>query len=336
MDKTIKRTLVWTGSGLLLLLILIIINQLNQISIAASVIHPFFGRIVTVFLAILFGVLFLVPAIGFMNLRRPLELPDENDEEAYNSYLLTLKKRFSKNKYLLSAEYVFDENKELKSQIDGALDILNKETIKVINEASSAVFLTTAISQSGVLDGLFVLSNLSRMVWKISHIYNQRPNTKEILYLYANIAATVLMAREIEDLALLDEQLEPVISSLIGGTLSTFVPGATAVANLIVNSVIEGSANAFLTLRVGAMARRYSAATTKVDKRVVRRLATFEACTLLGVVVQQNSVSVVKAFASASKKATLDRTVDKIKEGANKTGSFMKDIFTKNSKKNDE
>jgi hypothetical protein len=329
MDKTIKRTLAWTGIAFLLLLALIVINQLTQISMTANTINPTFGKIVTIALTIIFSVVFLVPIAGFLQLKKPLELPEAEDEKAYEAYLLILKKRFSKNKYLKEVGFEFDNDKELTIQIEEALSVLNKETVEIINEASSTVFITTAISQNGVLDGFFVLSNLSRMVWKISHIYNQRPNIREVFYLYANVAATVLMAREIEDLAILDEQLEPVINSLIGGTLSAFVPGATAITNLVVNSVLEGSANAFLTLRVGAMARKYSAATVKVDKRIIRRSATLEACGLLRVIVQQNSVSVVKAFASASKKATLDRTVDKIIEGANRTGSFVKDIFKK-------
>jgi len=226
-------------------------------------------------------------------------------------------------------DFEFQEELLILEQVEKAHEQLDLETVKVIKEASSTVFLTTAISQNGVLDAFFVLSSLSRMVWKISHTYNQRPTFKEILYLYANVAATVLMAREIEDIALMDEQLQPVVNSLIGGTLGNLVPGVTAITNLIVNSVIQGSANAFLTLRVGIIAKKYSASLTKVDKRLIRRSATLEACTLLGVIVQQNSVSIVKAFASASKKATIDKTVDRIRDSANKTGTFVKDIFHK-------
>jgi len=329
MEQGIKKTMIWIVVGAVLLLLLIIINQLLQIGAAASAIHPTLGIIVTACLAMVFLVAFLVPVIGFLKLRKPLELPDENDMEARSLYLQTLKARMVKNEQIVKSGYVFDESQDLPRQIEGALQILHQETHKVMNEASTQVFITTAVSQNGVLDGLFVMVSLSKMIWRISHIYNQRPNLKEMVYLYVNVAATVLMAREIEDLALLDEQLEPIINSLIGGTLSTLVPGATAVANIIVNSVIEGSANAFLTLRVGAMARRYSAATIKLDKRIVKRSSTLEACGLFGSIVQQNSMAVVKAFAMASKRATLDKTAGKISEGASKTTRFIKDIFKK-------
>jgi hypothetical protein len=329
MDKALKRTLAWTGIGLLILLLLIVVNQISQIFMAASTIHPAFGKLVTILLSMFFAVIFLVPLFGFLQLRKPLDLPDETNAEAYGKYLTALKKRLMRNNYIREANFTFDESLELLPQIESAHEILNLETFKIIKESSSTVFLTTAISQNGILDAFFVLTNLSRMVWQISHIYNQRPNTKEILYLYANVAATVLMAREIEDLALMDEQLQPVINSLIGGTLGTLVPGATAVTNLIVNSIIQGSANAFLTLRVGIIARKYSSSLTHTDKRLIKRSATLEACGMLGLIVQQNSVSIMKAFVTASRKATIDKTVDKIKDSANKTGIFMKDIFNK-------
>jgi hypothetical protein len=329
MDKTLKRTLVWTGIGLLLLLILIVVNQISQIFLAANAVHPAFGKVVAVSLSLLFAAVFAIPAIGFLSLRKPLLMPDERDEYQYQQYLEQLKKRLVKNPYLKAMDFEFQEELLILEQVEKAHEQLDLETVKVIKEASSTVFLTTAISQNGVLDAFFVLSSLSRMVWKISHTYNQRPTFKEILYLYANVAATVLMAREIEDIALMDEQLQPVVNSLIGGTLGNLVPGVTAITNLIVNSVIQGSANAFLTLRVGIIAKKYSASLTKVDKRLIRRSATLEACTLLGVIVQQNSVSIVKAFASASKKATIDKTVDRIRDSANKTGTFVKDIFHK-------
>ncbi|HAE43914.1 MAG TPA: hypothetical protein DCG34_13525, partial [Clostridiales bacterium] len=82
MDKTLKRTLAWTGIGLLILLLLIVVNQITQVSMAASTIHPAFGRLVTILLAMFFTVIFLVPLFGFLKLRKPLELPDETNTEA--------------------------------------------------------------------------------------------------------------------------------------------------------------------------------------------------------------------------------------------------------------
>lgn len=327
MEKTIKRTLFFGALGLWLLVLLIVINQISQLALVTSAIHPGFSRVVTLLLSLFFLMLFLWPVLGFWRLRKPLDLPEPGDEAGYQTYLNKLRARLIGNGALQDQEGLFQEDQPLEAQVEGALSILDQEANRIIFEGASTVFVTTAVSQNGMLDGVFVLTSLSKMVWKISRLYNQRPSLHETLSLYANVAATVLMARELEDLALLDEQLEPVIDALIGGTISTMIPGASVVANLLVDSVLEGSANAFLTLRVGAMTRQYCGATTKLERRKIKRLATIEACRLLGQVVQQNAVSIVKAFASASKKATVDRTFEKIKDGAHKTGDFVKDLF---------
>jgi len=329
MENKLKKILLWLGLGLVVLLGLVVVNQLVQIHGVVSAVHPTLGRVVTIILTVLFTVLFSLPVFGYLGLRKPLDLPEQETGPEYERYLKRLQIRLSKNKHLRETGFAFDKEKPLRPQIDEALQKLNEKAEKSIAQASSTVFLTTAISQNGALDGLFVLGTLSRLVWQISHIYNQRPKTKEIAVLYFNVIATVLLSREIEDLAFLDEQLEPVIDSLIGGSLSQLIPGTTAVTTLIVGSVIEGSANAFLTLRVGSMARRYSAAVIKADRRVLRRSATVDTCRLLGSVVRENSVAVVRAFASASKKATIDRTLGTIRGGAVKTGSYVKDMFTR-------
>ncbi len=330
MEKSVKKVILTISAGLLLLLALIIINQLYQIFMITSALNPILGKIVTTLLGVIFTVMLFLPIIGFARLQKPLEIPDESDQSAYLSYLMLLKKRLEKNKNLISSGYRFDDTKDLKNQIEEALELLDREALKAMNEASSTVFITTSVSQNGALDSFFVLFSISKLIWKISHIYNQKPNIKEIFYLYANVAVTVFMARELEDLDFLDDEIEPIIDSLIGGTLSAFVPGASAVASIVINSLIQGTANAFLALRVGAITKRYSRALTKADRRTIKRSATIESVSLLRKIVQQNSVSIVKAFAAASKKATIDRTIDKIKTGASKTGDFVKDIFSGN------
>ncbi len=327
MDKGLKRLLLWVGAGVLVLLLLAIVSQLARVHAALWGIHPLLARGVTGLLGVVSAGVLVVPVLGIIHLRKPLDVPDEKDVQAYEEFLRELYKRLSRNRHLQEQGFVFRQEEDLKEQIEAALELLNRRAEGIIHEAASTVFITTAVSQNGVLDGFFVLAGLSRLVWRISHLYDQKPRAADIVHLYANVAVTVLMAREIEDLALLDEQLEPVISSLMGGTLSTLVPGTTAVANLLINSVIEGSANAFLTLRVGAMARRYSAAVTKVDRRVLRRSATLEACSLLGRVVSQNASAIVRAFASASKKATVDWTVGTFRGGARRTRYIIKEIF---------
>lgn len=335
MKSGIKKTLRYSGIALCSLLGIMIFNQLIDLYTAFENINSTFALILTLVIGLFLMTIFLIPIIGFIKLNKPLDIPDRDDTERYSRYLLKVKKRLERNKHLILEKFVFDDLKSPADEIQRAYVILDQKAETVIKDAASTVFLTTAISQNGVLDGLFVMINLSRMVWQVSHIYNQRPAVNEIGYLYINVVATVLMAREIEDIVLLDEQLEPVISSLIGGTLTTLVPGMTAVANLIVNSVIEGSANAFLTLRVGMMARKYASTIISPDRRSIRRSSILEACGLLGSVVQNNSVSIAKSIMNASKRATIDKSADMLKSGAKRTTDVFKEFFNTKMKPSD-
>lgn len=329
MYKTLKKILLFTSFSFFSFIILIAINQLHQLYIITSNIHPSFAKILIAILSIIFLLIFLIPIIGFFSLKEPLKVPNKEDELAYRLYLEKVKKRLNKNKFLIRSQFFFDEKLSLEEQINKAIELLKNESDKIIKDSANTVFISTAISQNGILDAFFVLTNLSKMIWQISHIYNQRPHSKEIVILYVNIVATVLMARELEDLILLDEQLEPILSSLLGGALSSIVPGATAITNIIISSIIQGSANSFLTLRVGAMARRYSEPIGSKDKKIIKKSSTLEACSLLGDIIQSNSMTILKSFARASKKATVDKAIENIKMGANKTGVFVKDIFKK-------
>ena len=120
------------------------------------------------------------------------------------------------------------------------------------------VFVSTAVSQSGRLDTFLVLSLQTRMVWKIARLYNQRPSLREMVNLYANVAGTAFAAGEIQDVDL-SEQIEPVFSAVIG-SLGGAVPGFQLVASILANSVMSGAADAFLTLRVGMITKRYCGA----------------------------------------------------------------------------
>ena len=61
--------------------------------------------------------------------------------------------------------------------VDDALRLLDEDATRVVRQMASTVFLTTAVSQSGRLDVLLVLMAQSRMIWRIAHLYYQRPSS---------------------------------------------------------------------------------------------------------------------------------------------------------------
>jgi len=98
-------------------------------------------------------------------------------------------------------------------------------------------------------------------------------------------------------------RVEPLIASILGGGMATLVPGAVMATNLVVNSITEGSVNALLTLRVGCIAQRYLSSVTIPERKALRRSATIEACGLLGEVMKDNTVLILKAFAKGARNA---------------------------------
>jgi hypothetical protein len=293
MNKTVKKIGLFTSILILLLFILFVINQTAQVVQLAEKVTPSFGNLVFWALLIVYAVLILIPIFLFLRLPKSLIPPKTEDSAAFNTYLTVLKNRLAANPHLKGLEL------SSRKQVDEALAILAKKSDEIIQQTASTVFISTAISQSGRLDAFLVLSAQSRMVWRIARLYYQRPTPRDLIQLYANVAGTAFLASEFEDIDI-SEQVEPVLSSTLGA-LAVSIPGVQLAASILVNSVLTGAANAFLTLRVGIIARRYCGSLVIAEKRLLRRAASAEAATLLGSIVKQGTAKLSKALLKASK-----------------------------------
>ncbi len=307
LDKKPYKTLIVTVATILLLSFsIIMINQISQLVQTATAVHPVLGQILLLFFILLFIIGIMSIAGIMMTLDKPLVIPDVDDKDSYPAFIEKLKKRLIKNKFLKSSNFIWNSEKEDINQVEEALELLNKESLKIIKRESSAVFITTAVSQNGSLDSIFVFVSATRLIWQIAMLYNQRPAISDLTKLYSNVLGTVLLSRQIDDLDLLSEQLEPVISSIFGGSVGSIVPGVSFAATFIVDSLMEGSLNTLLMLRVGLITQKYLSATTKVESRAVGKSATIQACSLLGTLITENSKRIVDAIYKSIKNATAD------------------------------
>ena len=301
-----KSLLVTVAAILLASFAIIMVNQVVQLIQTATSIDPNLGKAVLVF----FILLALVAAISvialLIRLEKPLVIPEETNEAEYSRYLAKLKTRLMKNEYLKKSRFDWDTGESDMVLMDRAIRQLDEESLTLIKRESSAVFITTSVSQNGALDSIFVFVTAIRVVWRVSMLYNQRPGIGDLTKLYTNVFATVLLARQIDDLDLVAEQLEPVISSLLGGSLGTLVPGASYVVSFVVDSILEGSINTLLILRVGLITRNYSRTVTKVAPRTIGKMATIEACSLLGNIMAVNSRKIADSLFKALRNATSD------------------------------
>jgi hypothetical protein len=188
-----------------------------------------------------------------------------------------------------------------RTDLEKALRILDQQADEVVTSTASAVFLSTAVLQSGRLDVLVVFAAQTRLIWRVAHVYYQRPSLRDFAQLYANVASTAFIAAGIEDV-----DVDVLVGTIFGSTVAA-IPGM----HLLASSVLSGSANAFLTLRVGMITKEYCRCTVRVEKAGLRRAATLKAARLLGAIVREGTVKLSKATMTASR-AKLSQAFDRV------------------------
>ena len=298
-----SRILKWILYFLVAIFTLFIVNQLMlTYQFFSQLLHPLMGMIVAGLL--LFGLIYLGFKIYKTWGQQPeiVELADDASEAEFHIYLMKVKEILQDNPNL--ADFDFDQTEmPLSSVIDKAFIQLHERSLPLIKENANAIFLSTAISQNGALDSFVVLFSLLRMVWQLSNFYQTRPTLKGMVKLYIQVASVVLMARTIEDADLIEGQMEPLITSVIGESIASAIPGMVPITNLVVSSLMEGSINAFLTLRVGLIAQTYLGMDRNEEKNKIRRSASVNSISYMGEILSNNSKVVVKSIGSAVKNA---------------------------------
>ncbi len=300
MLKTLRTIALCFAGFIVLAFAVFVVNQTVQVVELAERLDPRFGLVALWSLLVAYAVLLLTPAYLWLRLPPALAPAKSAEGEEFERHLEALRKRLVRNPRLGEAPLATRED------VERALTVLSEGSDELIRDAATRVFLTTAVSQSGRLDALLVLSAHTRLVWRVAHLYYQRPTLRDMTYLYANVAATAFMAGELEDIDV-SEQVQPVLSAVLGSAV-TAVPGFQMASTILVNSVLTGSANAFLTLRVGMIARKYCSTLVVEDRRVLRRSASAQAAMMLGGIASYGARTLVKSVAQASKKKVFGKS----------------------------
>src|SRR2546421_1539598 len=261
------------------------------------------------------GFFALYCAIAYARLPAALVPPEEDSGPKYDAYLQTLRARLATNPRTRDLPVV------TKDEIEKAIGHLSAQADLVVRRTASTVFLSTALMQNGRLDGLIVLFTQIQMIGRIARIYVQRPSPRELTRLYANVAGTAFVASGLESLDL-GEMVAPLAVSVVPA-LKGGIPGLSGISALLVKCVSNGAANAFLTLRVGEVARRYCELTSRCSADVIRKSATAAAVQHLGRIVRENGALVVKKIWASTGRALIDSGVSKAEDIAGAT----RDLF---------
>lgn len=285
MSKTLKKIVILLAAFLIVVFAVFLFNQTMQIVQSARAVNVTFGDGVMWALIFLYAGFLVTPFVLWFRLPKRILPPAETEGEAYEAFVAQFRRRLSRHPRLRGMAL------ESMSDLESALQVLDRHADDVVTQTASAVFLSTAVLQSGRLDVLVVFAAQTRLIWRIAHVYYQRPSLRDFVQLYANVASTALIAAGVEDI-----DVDVLIGTVFGSTVAA-VPGM----HLLASSVLSGSANAFLTLRVGMITKEYCRARTRVEKKGLRRAATVQAAKLLGSIVRDGTVKLTQATVNASK-----------------------------------
>jgi hypothetical protein len=296
------------------LLSLIIAGVTSLISLAERI-HPVAGTIVFWSICLAAGFFALYCVIAYAKLPAALVPPEEESGPKYDAYLQALRVRLAVNPRTRGKPVATEE------EIENAVGHLSAEADSIVRSTASTVFLSTALMQNGRLDGLIVLFTQIQMVGRIARIYVQRPSPRELVRLYGNVAGTAFVASGLESLEL-GEMVAPLAVSVVPA-LKGGIPGLSGISALLVRCVSNGAANAFLTLRVGEVARRYCELTSRCPPELIRKSATAAAVQHLGRIVRENGALVVKKIWESTGRALIDSGVSKAEDIAGATRNLF-------------
>jgi|SRR6056297_383490 len=308
-----------------IIFLIFITNQIFSIYANLDNIRPIYGKIFIYTLGSILLIFLTLIIFQFSKFSKQITLPKEEDSKEYNKSINALVKILKNNNHI---ENDIDYNEQNKTEwVLECLNQLDTKTNNIIEENAQYVFLSTAISQNGIFDSIIVLIAQIKMIWQILHIYYQRPNLKSIISLYTNVVITIFTVKAIEDFEFVEKQIEPIVASILG---SSVTPGFNVTALLLVNSLISGTANAFLTLRIGLITQKYSSPVITEEKRKIKKNANIEASKMLGKVISGSIVLLTKSIGKASINATKrfgEGSKNKAKEFTNQTKEVTKNII---------
>jgi hypothetical protein len=293
MKHSLIRITLLVAGLLLVSFAVVIVNQTVQVVTLAATLAPWFGTVVLWILLAVYASCIGVPVYLVFRFPKPLTPPASEDDPTFPAHLELLKTRLAANPHLAGLSVATQA--ELEEGLR-TLDVIAEERVRA---AASRVFISTAISQNGSLDILLVLAAQQKLILEIARIYKERPSPRDLMLLYTNVAGTALVAGELNELDV-SEQMEPILGALMGSVLGA-VPGLGAATTVLTNSILSGTANAYLTLRVGVIAQQYSRSVVVPPRKTVRRSAMLKASGMLGTIALDGSKRIMVSLKDAAK-----------------------------------
>ena len=270
--------------GCLLLFLLMVLSALLNIGEKLRVIHPWLEYGFYILFALIFYLAILQPIIYIvrspsLSIATSLEPTDSKRIAIYKKVaknivksndlpyeeVILLTKYQNKEELLFNLQYVFE--KTVKKQLN-----------RIIIHDAKTVMISTAICQSARFDMITVFAVNLKMIKRLVMQCGCRPWMKNLSKLTINVFGTALIAEGLENLKLED---------IVPKSSLEFL-NSVPYLGTVLESILQGAANAMMTIRIGCVCRRYlfldGSVVTKED---IRKESYKETLKILPLVVAQ-------------------------------------------------
>lgn len=261
--------------------ILFLVAQIANLVYLADRVDPLLGDFVFFGLILVVTALFLIPLYTYLSLPKAIFPPEKEDPEALEAYHRSLISRYSRNKMLRRQGVIINNMEDVKKGVK----VLDEQADRIMRYNTIRTFAGTAISQNATFDSLIVFYFAMNTIWRVSMIYFQRTSFRQLLSLYSNVALIVIGAKLLEDQLdqYLEENIEEFVTELAAhGAETTASMGARATKIIpglgnVVESIVQGTFNGLMILRIGLITQKYCGATNAVSRKAIRRESFLEA-----------------------------------------------------------
>jgi uncharacterized membrane protein YcjF (UPF0283 family) len=274
------------GIGLLFILSILIIGNILTIGDHLQGIHPALSIVFYIFTVLVFIYLILLPvlSVAAMSPIKVRDYIDDNSNEPNTAQATKVARSLLRKgrlevgeKRALSA--ILKKGENPSDMLEKIFENRLNQMDAIVRKYAKQVFVSTALSQNGRLDAVLVIMINFRMLRDIIRCYGYRPTFKHLVKMYTQVLAAALIADGIEDIEF--AEVFPVLSKGFLGV----IPGL----GILSSSLLQGTGNAFLTLRVGIITRNYYiTAGSGFSRREARRAAIGPALKQLRLIIKES------------------------------------------------
>ena len=268
--------------GCLFLFLMLLLSSILDIgerlrNISKYLEYAFYAVFILIFFLLIVRPIYIIVKSPSLSIATSLE---QDDPKVYSIYK-NVSKNIVKNNKLSEDDVVLLTKYKSKEDLLVNLQFVFEKSVKpdlnriIIREAKT-VMISTAICQSSRFDMITVFTVNLKMIKNLVEKCGFRPSMKNLSKLTVNVFSTALIAEGLENIN---------IEDIVPKSSLEFLNNMPYIGTII-ESILQGAANAIMTLRIGCVCRRYLFSDGSIiTKEEIRKQAYKETMKLLPMVM---------------------------------------------------